>query len=329
MTTTTVTAVERYSPDFIRAHLGASQVPAALGVSPYQRPVELWEEYLGIRERGEGSAATELGQELEHGVARIAARRIGLRAASSPTLIHPGIPWLCATPDRVLDDGTLMQVKTTGLAGYAPRDRWGDEGTDQVPVHVVAQVQTEMAVARAHGISAELCHVAALIPGRGVVLYRVPYEQDTADAVISRAAIFWSLVETCTAPPPDGSDAYTDHLSRRYSAPLKEEWTEGPEVDDLVARLQATTAEYATAEAALAEAKQHVMLAIGDKAGARGTWGVQAWSHRAGRKTLHLETLRTTLATHLPPDTVTAVLAASQKEGAAYRVFEQIRKVKT
>lgn len=222
-TLVTVTSAERHAEPFRSSHLGASQVPAAIGVDPYCRPIELWERYTGTRPWDEAGRAAKLGNALEAGLVDHFADRLGLCSSTSRTLVHPRIPWLCATPDSIMADDakgpTLLQIKTTGLAsfqGEEQRDRWGDEGTDEVPVYVVAQVLTEMLVAHSHGIMATRCYVGALIAGRGDVLYEVPYDEEAARAVVSQAHAFWRLVESKTPPAVDGSEAFADYLKRRY-----------------------------------------------------------------------------------------------------------------
>lgn len=225
--------INRFSPEFTSTHLGASQIPAAIGVSPYQRPIELWEEYLGLRDRVVGGEAIDLGHALEDGIAREAGRRLNLNVNTCETLEHPRIQWLCATPDRTLGEGTskisLLQVKTTGLAsyqGHEVQERWGEDGSDEVPVHIVAQVQTELLVSRSQtsrsGAAAiDTCHVAALIAGRGLVLYRIPFDEEAARAIVTKAHEFWKCVQEKTPPQVDNSEAFSDFLKRRFPTSIE------------------------------------------------------------------------------------------------------------
>lgn len=245
--------IDRFSPEYASTHLGASQVAAAIGVSPYERPIELWETYVGLRARFDGSAASDLGHALEDGVARMAEKRLGLVAATSETLEHPRMSWLCATPDRLMPDGSLLEVKTAGLASYQNRevqDRWGEDGSDEVPMHYVAQCQTQMLVWRAAlDASCNLTHLAALIAGRGVVMYRIAYDEGIAKSIVSRAAAFWACVQSNTPPPPDDSEAFAEFLKRRYPASTEKTI----EASGTLAEIART---YASANAKLSEAEK-------------------------------------------------------------------------
>lgn len=325
--------IDRFSPEYANSHLGASQISTAIGVSPYARPIELFEEYVGLRGRMTGNDATELGHALEDGVVRIAANRLNVSAKASPTLEHPRIPWLCATPDRVLSDWSLLQVKTTGLTSYQhveARDRWGDDGSDEVPLHVVAQVQTELLVARAQPSNTlpMICHVAALIAGRGVVIYPIPFDDEIARAIVTKASKFWKCVQEKTPPPIDGSDAFTDYLKKRFPDHRPDRWVEGNVADELVHTLRQSQEQYDLAEVALKTAKQQCMDTIKDAQGLRGSWGSLPWTGRNGKKGLRLELLRNELvAAGVDAD---ALIERSTQAGQPYRQFGPIhlRKVK-
>ena len=335
-----MTTPDRFSPEFMRSHLGASQVPTAIGVSPYARPVELWEEFLGLRERTEAGEAAELGHELEDGVARVACKRLGAKAAPGETLVHAN-GWLVATPDRLLSDGTLLEVKTSGLASYQGREvseRWGEPGTDEVPVHVAAQVITQMGVARDRGLHVDAVHVAALLAGRGVQLYRVAWDAALWASVLRETETFWSLVKTSSPPTADGSDAFSEMLTRRFPTST-DTWAEGVVVDHLAQELRKARGILTDAEQDYETVRQRCMEIIGNHAGMRGAWGKQAWTPRAGRKTLDVEALSDYLvevfmqpSSAMTPDMartlVSSILATCQKQGKPFRAFEPMRLAK-
>lgn len=269
----------RFSLTFRRNHIGASQAPAIIGVSPFARPIEVFEEFLGLREPTEENEATELGHALEHGVAVVAARRLGLgEIVKGETLEHPRMPWLVATPDYLPG----IEVKTVGMVSYQnaeARERWGEDGDPEgAPTHVTAQAQTQMLVMRACDIEIDTMHVAALIANRGVCVYPVAYDDEIARMIVSQLAKFWQRVQDREPPPVDASDAFAEYIKRRYPSSLPEKWQEGPLVDELAETLRRTEAAFDQAEAAYKLARNQAQMAIGDAEGLRGPWGKIPWT---------------------------------------------------
>lgn len=329
-------AIERFSTDFRNTHLGASQTPAALGISPYERPIELWQKYKGILPWYVGNDATELGTALEDGIANVAAARIGYTPELCETLVHPRISWLCATPDRVLNDNTaeapILQVKTSGLTSYQSadaRDRWGEDGSDEVPTHVVAQVQTEMLVARAHGqYHPNVCHVAALLPPRGIVLFKVPYDENLARDIVRGVSKFWEHVQSGEPPPLDGSDAFSDHLKRRFPEHRPEKWVESSLSDEAVLTYLAAKEALDAAEAKAKAARQAVEMLIGDAEGCRGSWGTLPWRAHAGAKRLDQERLRAGIIAKIGEAGANEIIETATVAGAGYRALGPMRPAK-
>lgn len=125
-----------------RSFLGASDVPAVLGLSPYRGPLDVWAEKVGLIEPGTaGSLATRLGHELEDMIARLWAEEhpdADVRH-DAVTIRHPEHPWLAASTDREVGSDGLLECKLVGAGTTAQWD-------DGVPAHVIAQCHTQLAV---------------------------------------------------------------------------------------------------------------------------------------------------------------------------------------
>lgn len=135
--------------------LGASDAAAAIGVSPYKTPYQLWAEKVGLVEPPDLSDREwiEWGHRLEPIIAKAYADRSGRTVELWPQyglVIHKQHDWLCCTPDAVqcgdppegIADRNamgLLQIKTTGAF-------LAKEWEDEPPLHCQVQVQHELLV---------------------------------------------------------------------------------------------------------------------------------------------------------------------------------------
>jgi len=118
-----------------RGGLGASELPAILGLDPYRTEREVWQEKLGLRPPFAGNARTRWGHRLE---------RVGIEhwemadpggnrraIANARPFRDPRWPHLWATPDACSEDGCVgIEVKLT--------DAWS-EPPERVRVQALAQ----------------------------------------------------------------------------------------------------------------------------------------------------------------------------------------------
>lgn len=231
-----------------QAGIGASEIAAVLGISPWDSPFSLfWRKRTGVGDDID-TDDMEWGRRLEAAVAgKFADQHHDLTVASGGGLwAHPDRPWQLATPDRLLYTGVntdgqpdaLLECKTAG--SY---DEWGDDGSDVIPVHYRAQVIQQMDV-----LGCRRAYMPCLFNGRVYREYVIEY--DPADAAVIAAAgeAFMTRLTADDAPPVDWSGATTRALKRLH-----------PSVTDEVVEVSADlAAEWATAKAAEKAAKQRV-----------------------------------------------------------------------
>ena len=146
MTTTETIPYAPGDPAWIEARrqfIGASDVPAVLGLSPWRTPLDVWAEKVGliVQPAGGGSLATRLGHELEDLIARLWAEEHPSAdiAHHEVTILDPRRPWLAASTDREVGLDGLLECKLVGATTTA---MW-DAG---VPDHVHAQCVAQLAV---------------------------------------------------------------------------------------------------------------------------------------------------------------------------------------
>jgi putative phage-type endonuclease len=148
-----------------KAGLGGSDISAVLGFSTYNSPWEVWADKTGVRSwQDEGSAAADLGTELEPWLLGKAQRLLGVEVAQPEfrTYAHPLHRWRTCSPDGVTADGRLVELKTGGLAsGFGTPKGWADGGT---PLGYEFQCRWSM-----HVMDAPRIELVGLIAGMGVV----------------------------------------------------------------------------------------------------------------------------------------------------------------
>ena len=176
-----------------RRGITASEIAVVLGLSPYGSPFELYHRKTGtLPEQRPQSDDMALGQYMEQFVAgRFAARHPGIIVDGDGRQLyaHPERPWQMATPDRLLQDSAtcgiaerdgVFEVENIAVLECkidGGSDDWGDDGTDEIPVHYRCQVLWQMDVL---GVPAG--YVACLLwQKRKVRVYRLTMD-DRAEA---------------------------------------------------------------------------------------------------------------------------------------------------
>jgi putative phage-type endonuclease len=156
------------SPEWHQARagrIGGSDIGTICGWAPLDRNGEPYETpgTLLARKRGElpdkpSTDAMERGNYLEPAVAAWFADKTGAtyaEEASKGSYVHPDVDWALCHPDRILTDGSLLEIKTA--AEKNPEHGWGRQATDQVPLHYAAQATWQMWI-----MGANICHIAVL-----------------------------------------------------------------------------------------------------------------------------------------------------------------------
>jgi putative phage-type endonuclease len=149
-----------------RKAIGASEVAAILGISPWSSQWDIWADKTGRVEAWEGNDATRLGNSFEAAVLDVAEAELGKleRNVSVPAI---GLPLISTCDAITVNTERPVEAKTTGLVGPVYGD-WGDEGTDHVPDNYLVQVHAQLICT-----GADVGYLFALIPGRGVVKYEI------------------------------------------------------------------------------------------------------------------------------------------------------------
>lgn len=249
-----------------RQGIGASEIAAVLGISPYDSPFSLfWKKAQGWQT--EDNPHMEAGRRLEDAIAGWAIDRLdpnenlvftlgGLYASAERS-------WQLATPDRLAylscprcgndllgcpacqytgrgDLGAVLEVKHPGSW-----DDFGDDGTDDIPVHYRCQLLQQMDVMEvATGYLAAYCN-------HDLRIFQIDLDdsaRNDLDRMREDGAAFWQRVTTGDIPDVDGHSATLATLRRLH-----------PSVEDIRVDIPADLAEeYRAAKAAKTEAQDRL-----------------------------------------------------------------------
>lgn len=208
-----------------RRGIGGSDAAAVMGLSKYKTPLAVWEEKTGIAPPIPDNAPMMWGRNLEPVIRQHYADVTG-RTVLMPEkmLYHVKHPFMLANLDGYTDDKRVVEIKTARDS----RD-WGEEGTDEIPIPYLCQVQHYMAVT---GFA--VADVAVLIGGSDFRLYEVPADAEFQAAMIDAEADFWRKVEAQEPPEPV---TYSDML-QRYQTSKAASVTASEPVENAVAELK-------------------------------------------------------------------------------------------
>lgn len=183
-----------------RRYIGASDIPAVLGIDPFRSALDVYMEKLGMAPERAMTPGMEAGLELESAVLAWYGKRYG-KTVERCGVFHASksIPWAGCTPDGFEVDGAHrrpVQVKCTGRT-----DAWDSD----IPPHVYAQVQYEMMV-----VGEQEAVALALVSTWGGFDLR-PYTVGRDEPLISRMVEAGEdmarRIREQDPPDPDGSDA--------------------------------------------------------------------------------------------------------------------------
>ncbi len=208
--------------EFRRHHLGASESPIVLGVSPWSSPFELWCIKRGLisPERDDHDGRMEAGHRAEQMCAEwYVGERFGDmsdvvgRWPQGEPAVHHEHKWLSATPDFIHHltpapgmKGWLLEVKT---ASEFSADKW-EAGP---PLGYLVQAQHQMLVT-----GAAQCTIAAMIGFTRPRWWDIPADPEFHELLLRECLKFWACVESGDPPAIDGSEATLRALKRLHPA---------------------------------------------------------------------------------------------------------------
>jgi predicted phage-related endonuclease len=291
-----------FTPDQLEARrrtLGASEIPAVIGISPYKGAFEVWLEKRGLEApRSEDTPWQKWGLKMEPVIAEeyvdYMAETHGqiafLEMDGRTSVQVKGQPWSC-TPDRLValagvdaahDDTVIRHAKDIPLLKIGvdfKQSRFGDgygaTGTEEVPAHIWTQCQWSMMVT-----DLPRWDVAALIGGSDFRVYHILRDTKHIRMLLTEARAFWDCVEQGIEPPLDASKGAKEYLAAKF--PQDEAVDPLPVYDDndtiaLIQELRLVNATYKQAEERKATLENRIKFLIGDRPGIITPLGKATW----------------------------------------------------
>jgi putative phage-type endonuclease len=236
--------------------IGSSDAAAVLGVSPFSTPYEIWMEKTGRSKGFEGNQATRRGDYLEPVIRQMVSDEIGRPVLEPTQTFVRGI--LRANLDGMVDQcraGSVVVECKSSVFGSG----WGTPGTDDIPIHVMIQVQHQMLCAESDD-----CIVARLGPSMWPDIYPVRFDADLANLIETASIEFWHNHVLADVAPE-----ITQTSDELISAMGRVRRTKGGTVrvnPDLCRQYVEASEEVKAAEAKKQLARAKIMAEIGDHA---------------------------------------------------------------
>jgi len=181
--------------------IGASEIAAVLGESPFCSAIELYANKTGRYRRDLSDVeAVYWGNKLETPILEAYWERTGRQTRKAGILLRSTEhPWALCTLDgetwqTAANDAWPIEIKN--VSGFK-----ADEWVDGPPLHYFLQVQQQMLVT-----GAEKATIAALIGGQRMVWADVPRDETTIRRIVYQGKHFWERIQARDMPAPDGSE---------------------------------------------------------------------------------------------------------------------------
>ena len=190
-----------------QAGIGGSDASCIAGLNPWKSAIQLYMDKKEENPKEQKSLRMELGNRLEGLVAELFTEATGLKVRNvNGILKNDKYPFALANIDRaIVGEKAFLECKTTN--SYALKE-W-EEG---VPAHYEIQCLHYMAIT-----GATHCYIAALIGNSDFIWHKIERDQETIDYLMQIEKDFWeNNIEKDVVPMPDGSDAYSEYLKKKY-----------------------------------------------------------------------------------------------------------------
>jgi predicted phage-related endonuclease len=243
--------------------LGGHWIAAAIGWSEWDSPLSAYLRITGeVVDAKEESEDLDRGNFLEPALRAWYGKKIGASDVSKPgsTWRHPSIPWASVSPDAIAVVNGETRLGEFKSPGPHTVDRWGAEGTDQVPRDVLLQGVWGLYVT-----GLPRCDFAALIGGKLKIFQHVR-DIELEREVVQRATHFMDHHVAKKIPPaPTYSEADTEWVKKKWKVNAKPPvpWSElTTEEQRLVSAYLAEYQDYKIAEKRVQEMENIIKMDI-------------------------------------------------------------------
>jgi putative phage-type endonuclease len=204
--------------------IGSSDAAVAAGVDPWREAFGWWQERTGRADPPEESVAMRVGTYMEPLLREMAAEALGVEVFGPVEITDCAwAPWATANLDaHVIEDGRMVPVELKTASAYVA-DKWGESGSDEIPINYVMQVTHQMAV-----VDASHAYVAALIGNGDFRWFRLERSADLVErlhAAEARLCSTWSRTSPRRPRPWEGcTRRWPDHADGKVYELTEPEW---------------------------------------------------------------------------------------------------------
>ncbi len=261
--------------------IGGSTISAIIGLSPYNSAFGVWAQLTGQSNIDVQNESVDRGNKMEPWIAEYyAMRHPEYQVMEHVPVFHERFQYIMGSPDRILigtESGNLeagLEIKTVNIVKI---DEWGDEGTNDIPIHYWVQCQWYAGLL---GVSDWNLAVAFVRPGTLEMVehreYSIQFDKVRYEKLIRAAVVFWEThVETGVPPKITKSDLHTvNYLRNKYPSHKVGVWAERTkEIDEIVAEYLEAKQQDDSTKDRLETARMRLVEALGDAEGYESEFG--------------------------------------------------------
>lgn len=238
---------------------GASEAGAICGVSSYSTPLQIFLEKRGMGPPRDDTDAMRLGRKLEPVVLSEYAERMLVDLEVDQPMYFSAVPgrwWEAASPDAKVIGRPMLGVdaktSTWRMLDRTGQDqgKFGEEGTDQVPIDQLFQAQQLCSVMGWEGVDFPL-----LLDNRTLRIYHVDRNDDLIASIVSAEQELAERIIANDPPEPTWQHSSTRSLLRRLygftagkqvelSEAARAHWLNAQRLNDEIQELSAKRDEY-------------------------------------------------------------------------------------
>ena len=172
-----------------RNHIGASDAPVIMNVSPWRTPFQLWEEKLGVGEKQVETSAMRFGKENEE-VARQAYENYTGNLIAPEVVHHPEHKFMMASLDGItMNRDIIVEIKNSN------REDHENAKNGIIPEKYIPQLQHQLDC-----LKAPVLHYWSFHNNEGV-LVETGRDEKYIKKLVAEEKKFWDYVLNFQAPP--------------------------------------------------------------------------------------------------------------------------------
>lgn len=261
-----------------RRCITATDIAAILNLHPYRSAHQVYLDKMGVLPETPENEAMRWGNLLEPVIGRRFAEGHNLEVVPGGFTLHHDVDYFGCTPDFLVGDDELLEVKT---AGTGAGKNFGQSGTDEVPDQYLCQVMWQLAVT-----GRKVGHLAVLIAGQDYREFRIRRDDEMIRRMEFAGRRFWGeYVAKEIAPPLSGSKADSEFINSKHSRDDGSLIQATDDIEELVAEIGHLLVDARGLAVKEAELVNQIKAFMGDATTLRTDEGSFTWKATKDRET--------------------------------------------